>query len=217
MLIIFDLDYTLLDTKNFKTGLAKALGLAADEFNDSYKKYFKDRAMPYNVEKHIEYLGSGTVETGAARKERLKDFFLEIDKYLFADAENALKKLKLGGHKLLLLTFGDADWQKQKVDNLKIKKYFDEIIYTNKGKGEADELRELMCRMEETKTPLTPLCEKGGTEEILIVNDNAKECLEIKKSLGCGEIFLVDGPYADNCEHNLEIRKLEDIDKFFNR
>ncbi|MFH1192200.1 MAG: HAD hydrolase-like protein [bacterium] len=201
MLIIFDLDYTLLDTESFKKGLAEALGLTTGQFNNSYKKYFKERAIPYNIDQHIAYLASVSVETGEAAKLRLKDFFSTIDKYLFADAESVLGKLKLGGHKLVLLTYGDVEWQKQKFNNLKIKKYFAEIIYTDKGKGDVGELR----RMAEER------------KDVLIVNDNARESLEIKKKAEQAEIFLIDGPYANNCEHNLERRKLEDIDKFFNR
>lgn len=199
MIIIFDLDYTLLDTESFKEGLAEALSLTTEQFNNSYKKYFKERAIPYNIDQHIMYLTNDAGENGEAIKLRLKDFFSTIDKYLFADAESVLRKMKEAGYKLVLLTFGDVEWQKIKVENLKIKKYFDEIIYTDKGKA---------CAI---NTPPTPLFRGGLKEYILIVNDNAKESLKLKKMLGCCEIFLIDGPYANNCAHNLEIRKLRDL------
>lgn len=207
MLIIFDLDYTLLDTTKFKRGLGKALGLSMEEFNDTYKKIFKDKKLPYNIDIHIKYLlqnfreglaDSTAMENGI--KSRIKEFLRDIDQYLFHEAENVLKKMKEEGHSLLLLTYGDEDWQRYKIENLKIKKYFDGIFYADKDKYEV--LEDLVNNQKQFFFP---------GDEILIVNDNAQESLRIKESLGRGEIFLLEGPYSNNCAHDLKARDLREL------
>lgn len=212
MLIIFDLDYTLLDTLEFKKGLAEALNLEFDVYHKNCKKYFKDKDILYNLEKHLKIL-----EQENSDFKINENFLSNIGKYLFPEADDILKKMKDAGHKLVLLTYGDVQWQKMKVENLKIKKYFDEIIYTDKGKGEV---------IRNSKTPLAPLLERGGPgsthplplsrgeEKILIVNDNARECLEMREAIGDCEIFLVKGRYSENVEHDLEIRELGEINNF---
>ncbi|MFH0856455.1 MAG: HAD hydrolase-like protein [bacterium] len=192
MLIIFDLDYTLLDTLGFKKGLAEALNLEFDVYHENCKKHFKDTNILYNLEKHLKILEQEN--SGVKIKD---DFFSSIGSYLFPEAEDILKKMKNAGHKLVLLTYGDVKWQKQKVENLKIKKYFDEIIYTDKKKSKTEELRDFLI--------------KNAIHKFLIVNDNAKECLEIKEVFEECEIFLVKGRYSENAEHDFEIRELVKI------
>ena len=67
MILIFDLDYTLLDTKKFKQGLAKALNLSITNFEKSYSENFKNtppltkggaRKINYNLKKHLKILSS---------------------------------------------------------------------------------------------------------------------------------------------------------------
>lgn len=182
MTIIFDLDYTLLDTKKFKAGLARTLGLNIDDFKRSY---FKNKKINYNLNKHLKILN---------QKEtiKIKEFLKKLDKYLFPESINVIKKLKKN-NKLILLSFGDKAWQKQKINNLSIKDYFDEIILTDKNKIEA----------------LKPFL--NTKERILIVNDNAREALEMKKVLKNCDILLTKGPYSDNIKHNEKIHSLSEL------
>jgi len=185
MIIIFDLDYTLLDAKKLKQGLAKALGLTAREFEKSYLEHFKNKKINYNFEKHLQILDK-------KHTPQIDKFFKNLDQYLFPQSLNILKKLKTN-NKLILLSFGNKNWQKQKINNLNIKKYFDKIILTDKSKAEI--LKQL----------------QGTKDKILIINDNARETLEMQKTLKNAKVFLVKGVYANNCEHDLEVKNLAEL------
>ena len=116
-----------------------------------------------------------------------------INVFVFPGAEKILKKLKEEGNCLVLLTHGDLAWQKLKLKNLPIKKFFYRIIVTDKEK--INELHFL----------------KNAKEKIIIINDNAKENLLIKKYLPQAEIILIHGPHAKNIEYGEKTFKLNDI------
>lgn len=195
---IFDLDYTLLDCAKLKIKLAEILGISEKIYNDTYKLYFTDKGELYSFFKHGDLLKmetrqhlpawAGLVSAALGKsKER-------FDRYLFPEAEIVLKKLKSDGHKLLLLTYGDIEWQKYKVENLKIKKYFDDIVYTDQEKEKFN-------------------FEKVQEDDIIIVNDNARECLEMSKNFPNARVFLVGGQYSNNAEHEFKARVLEELIK----
>ena len=200
MIVIFDLDYTLLDTKRFKIDLANALGISLDVFNDSYRQFISNdgteqRKTRYVLNEHLDYLiKSGAVKVGEKKQLeiRVEEFLKRIDNYLFADAEDVLKNLKDRGHKLILATFGNPEWHQLKVGNLSIKKYFDQIIITDKD-----------------KSPLIEFLKKNN-EETVIVNDNAGETIAMQEALGHCQIILIAGPYSRNCEHNFKEYELVD-------
>jgi hypothetical protein len=101
--------------------------------------------------------------------------------------EEKIKKLKKNNF-LILLTFGNKSWHKRKVENLKIKKYFDKIILVDKHKTSA--LKFL----------------KNKKDKILVVNDKAKETKEVIKAIRA-DVFLIKGPYSENVKHKFKIHK----------
>jgi len=194
MIYIFDLDYTLLDTNKFKKNLSSVFGMSAADFNESCFKYFKSKGVNYNPDKHLVLLEEdgffADKEQAAAIREKLNEFMENIDEYLFPEAEKIVKSLKKRGDKLALATFGNAEWQKLKINALKLKKYFDDIIYEDKNKKENKELKAL----------------KRNNEKIILINDNARELRELELLFGDNcEAKLIYGPYSDNCEHKKEI------------
>lgn len=205
MIIIFDLDYTLLDTARFKhDGLALFFSMNEAEFKDYYKKNFKDNGVNYSPKKHLQVLGWRQAEM-VAKLNELDDWLeKEISRYLLPEAEEILKRLREAGHKIILASFGDEEFQKQKISALKINgvnvaEFFDKVIISDKIKVELEELKRF----------------RG--ENILLVDDNLREALELKEVLGekC-EIFLVDGPYARYREYDIAPRNLKELsEKFF--
>ncbi|MBI4778863.1 HAD family hydrolase [Candidatus Falkowbacteria bacterium] len=181
MIIIFDLDYTLLDMERLHDKLADIFN--KEDFRADYKKYFKDAGVNFDLDKYFGILrDEGRVDDLREKNLKLEveKLISRIDDYLKVDAENVLKYFKGLGDKLILITFGNKKWQEEKVKNLSIKKYFDEIIFEEKDKGRGEYLKSL----------------GGGGEEILIVNDNFKEIEEMKKILGeKAKALMVEGKY----------------------
>lgn len=205
MIIIFDLDYTLFDTARFKRdGLALFFNMSQAEFKNYYKINFKDKGVNYSPKEHLRILGWKHKEMMAKLNEFDDWLEKEISRYLFPEANKILNRFKQAGHKIILATFGDKEFQEQKISALKIndlsaREFFDEVIISNKIKAELEELKRFQ------------------GEDILLVDDNLKEALELKGILGdkC-EIFLIDGPYARSGEYNIAPRGLKDLaEKFF--
>lgn len=125
MIIIFDLDYTLLDTMKFKSALARALEISLKMYNNDYDKYFKQTKTNYSLTKHLSILRQKKAIKDEKRvKENISKLWQNIDKFLFLGADKVLHDLKSKNHQLFLITFGEKGWQKEKVKNLKIKKIF---------------------------------------------------------------------------------------------
>lgn len=194
MKIIFDFDYTLLDTTKFKEKLADIFG--KNTFYIDYKKYFKTKKVHFYYEKYLDILKSEKrINDDEERKLKLKveNLIKNIDDFLYPDAENILKYFKKNKAELILITFGNKKWQEEKVKNLNIKKYFDKIIFEEEDKSQSEYLKLL------AKTD----------EEILIINDNTVEAKKMLKILKRGKIYLIQGPYNKGDEQC--INKLSDL------
>lgn len=205
MIVIFDLDYTLLDADKLKRNcLASFLDIDEVEFMKNYKDNFKDKGVNYNIEKHMQDLGWSREKIFEKMKEFNSYLKQEIGRYLFPEADGLLQRFKDAGDKIILVSFGDIEFQKQKIsalaiDGISTEEFFDEVVVSDKIKAELEELK----------------CLRG--ENILLVDDNIKEIVELKAILGDNcEVFLIDGPYSSSTEHNYPAYSLKDLkEKFF--
>ena len=135
MKIYFDFDRTLFDTEAFLKELYRILkeyNIPIDLF-DKIKNEEKEKG--FNSFKILEKIKrSYSFSTGLYHD---LENFIECDSmYLFNDSVDLLKYLKSKHFELILLTKGDYNFQKVKIDNTNIDEYFDDIIITNKHKGE---------------------------------------------------------------------------------
>lgn len=194
MIYIFDLDYTLLNATKLKLELSQIIGISFKTFNDSYKKYFSGKEN-YNFYKHLSYLIKDNIvkkDNSEKIRQNVKKYLNNINHLLIPGAEDLLKKVKESNHKIIMLSFGCLSWQKDKLNGLNIRKYFDKIILTEQNKRNAlDFLRK-------------------NEEKKVIINDNARETLLLEEALGPCRVFLVSGPYSDNACHGYSIINLKD-------
>jgi len=139
--IIFDLDRTLLNTDAMKHGIAEVLGV-------------DNLTTDFVLEKLRE------------RDERLLSFLEEkTADYIFPGVLDKLDEIKQMGE-MVLLTMGDKELQKIKVDEMReLKEKFDRILYPKDSQEKIAFFRELV--------------EEGG--EIISFNDNQEENDEFKK------------------------------------
>ena len=196
MILLFDLDNTLLDTEKFKKDKSFIFGLSPEENKIHGDLLFKNKGLHYNPKTHLQFLlKSGRIKTETGRRKiehRYQKLVEEIDRYLFPEAEKTLAYLKKQGHRLILMTLGDPSLQKSKVDNSRIKKYFEKTIYETKDKSKNKFIKQL-ARLK---------------QDILIINDKASEAMAIKNMLGKkARIFLVTGPDSRDAKRKEKIHK----------
>lgn len=194
MIFLFDLDQTLIDTERLKKDKRLIFGLSLNKDSFQNDLLFKRRNRRYNPKVHLHFLRkSGHIKT-ATEEKRISAAFQKviknIDNYLFPGTEKALKLLKNQGHRLILMTLGDPSFQKSKVDNSRIKKYFERIIYEAKDKSQNKFVKQLV------KTD----------QDVLIIDDRADMAFAMKKVLGKkARIYLVRGPNSNNIKHKEKI------------
>jgi len=138
MKIFVDFDGVIFNTKLFKKSLIKIFsenGISKKDFDKSYQQ-FKKQKIPYSPIKHIEFLSNDKncrYKTDRFYNDILK-FLKNLKLYIFKDAEIFLKSFSKNN--LYLLSYGDLNFQKQKIKGTKISDYFRRIIITNKNKAE---------------------------------------------------------------------------------
>lgn len=135
MTFIIDFDHTLFNTTHFKKELARStrnLGIGPKLWLSTYKKTIKrvKDAYDYNTKAHSQILSKKTGIPAPVIEKRLKLVLPKSEKFLYPDTKAFLKFLKNKGNKIILLTLGNIGWQKEKIKNIKIKKYFNKLVYT---------------------------------------------------------------------------------------
>ncbi len=167
MTIIFDLDYTLLDTALFKEAVAGALaecGLTREDFSRTYKEvtYRPGALYDYNHDLQLNLLSESLTCDKKTAKEKIYSVAARCGEFIYPGALDFLKRLRVRGFKLILLTLGNAEWQKKKIAGCGLASYFDEIITTTGNKAS-----------------LIKNLEKDIQETTAVINDNGDEVREM--------------------------------------
>ncbi|MCF6155661.1 MAG: HAD family hydrolase [Candidatus Brocadia sp.] len=194
--IILDLDDTLYDCsgtlvlrgrRQVAKTIARIINCSEDEAYNLQlkmeKTYGKKDSIYENIVSHYNL-------PYAYAKELLEEFIhVDISNItLFSGVTDALIQLKVQGYKLILVTSGEKQIQRTKIDLLGLNNgYFDEILITDRNNGQAkkDCFREIMQRHN-----LNP-------EEIICVGDKIDDELTASKSLGMITVMLKHGRHFE--------------------
>jgi len=198
MIIIFDLDHTLINSEKFKNCLPGIFKLTKKRFLCEIDIYFKGKKDLYSPLKHaVLRYKNGKINKKSYVKTKNKLFYLakSTNSYVYSDADRLLKKLRQKNNYLLLLSHGNCQWQRLKIKGLHIKGYFDRIIITDKKKTAA--LKFL----------------KNKKEDILIVNDNSLENKEMLDFLGRGRAILIKSTHSYEIKHNYKLHSFKQATK----
>lgn len=128
--MFIDFDNTLFDTRKLKDelfGVFKSFGFSEAEISLTYKKACEDYI--YSPSEHSDELYKIRQFDKKKAEFDLNDLYNNIPEYLFNDSIDFLKSLDRDKFEINLLTLGDLDFQKKKVDSSNISKYFDNIYY----------------------------------------------------------------------------------------
>jgi len=215
--ILFDLDDTLYDEMQFVKGGFKAVSLRISKNNnidqnavyqvllDVLEKHGRGRTFDIALEKlglYNERLIPELVNIYHAHKPTLS---------LYPEVRAVLSTLRKQGYKLGLITDGNVEVQRNKVEALKIKDFFDCIIFSDeygieKQKPDPFSYRKVM---EELKV---------SARETIYIGDNPYKDFVSAKKLGIFTIRIMRGQYK-NLKAKREYEadyQIKSLDKIFN-
>lgn len=186
MKIFIDFDDVVFDTKEFKNDLIKIFGengISQKDFFLSYKSA-KKAAPFYKLENQVEFLNkAGEIRNLKNLRRSLGIFMRDLKGYIFKDALNFLEKLS--NRDLYILSYGDKDFQAEKIKNSKIAHYFKKIIITNKNKAKA--IKDLI---------------SNPKENYFFIDDKIEHLKEMKNMRGMSLFYLK----RDMAEKKLDIK-----------
>ena len=132
MKIIFDFDHTLFSAKQFYFALKKAffkLGVKEKLFQETFEES-KGVGRDYKPEKQFKLIHKTRPEIKIGKlKESFEKILKTAPKFLYNDVLGFLKKWSKEAD-FILLSYGEEKFQKLKIENSGIKKYFKRVIIT---------------------------------------------------------------------------------------
>jgi phosphoserine phosphatase len=179
---ILDLDYTLFDTRKLENDMwdiFTSQGVSRQDYEETYRQSLctiSREEFDYDFQEQVDFLRGRGYELGWDVVENLNN--LLNNNYLFPDSIEFVKFLKTISAKVVLLTAGDEEFQKKKVDRSNIRQLFDEVVVLN---GHKDDY-------------LRPIVEKGF--KILFVNDSWRENIHLRKEFNNLFMVGIDGPHG---------------------
>lgn len=178
--LFIDFDGTLFDTEAFKGQMydifVKA-GFELDEIKSTYNAECLDyKYSPIGQMERLKKIHSFDRE---AADQRFKKLYASCDKFLYDDSVEFLNGINRDKYGLDLLTLGDTEFQKTKVDHSGIAKYFDDIYYTEVQKW--DYLDRLVDR----------------NENFIVIDDRGDALTEIKKKFKHSLAIHIERPIED--------------------
>ena len=213
MKIFIDFDDVLFYSKKFiqdEKKIFRKYKISEELFQKHYYQYRKDKKgnliRIYNLKKQLRGIKKEKkMDIEPIRKE-LEVFLKDTGKYIFNDVENFLKKFEKKN--LFIISYSKTDFQKNKIKNSGIPKYFKKIIITDEEKFKA------LKRIIDT--------EKTKNEEIFFLEDRTDYIAGIKNEIPWVKTILMrrpQGRYKDEvlacCD--FRIKNLKEAEKIINK
>src|SRR3990167_2948644 len=205
--IIFDLDDTLYDCSGTlvvrgRRQVAKTIARLINSSEEEAYQLQLDMEEKYGVKANIyEKIVSHYHLPSTYAQELLEEFvYVDIsDITVFPDVMDTMIQLKGRGYRMVLVTSGDKEIQRKKIDVLGLNnRYFDDIVITERNKGQPKKacFQEIMKRYD-----LQP-------EEVICVGDKIDDELAASKSLGMFTIMFEHGRHYKTYlkEQNMHIK-----------
>ncbi|MEA1937038.1 MAG: phosphomannomutase/phosphoglucomutase [Patescibacteria group bacterium] len=167
MKIILDFDDTIFNThkliRNVSAVFEKA-GFAEEEFFEAHREC-KEKVGDFNPKTIIDLLNKVKPFDKIETKKKINSILDNSKDFMYPDFFNFAKGFNKKD--LILLSFGEVNFQKIKIKNSEINSFFSKVIITKKNKTEE----------------LKPICEKYSEEKIFFIDDKAEQIDKIKEKL----------------------------------
>ena len=196
MKFIIDLDRTLIDTDQFREDiieLAEGHAITREEFGIAYKGDDAKKVC-FTPEKLSDGLSEKLGGEKAEFEQQIYSLFSEKNKsYFYEGAIDFLQKLRAKGQ-MILLTRGNQEFQKFKIEHLALKDFFDEVVVDHQPKEE--------------------ICHRWNVEgeEVVFVNDNEEEIKLLKGK--CPNWYYVHVQFNDKNKSENSFNNYQDIIKY---
>ena len=213
MKVFIDFDDVLFYSKKFiqdEKKIFRKYKISEELFQKHYYQYRKDKKgnliRIYDLKKQLRGIKKEKkMDIEPIRKE-LEAFLKNTRKYIFNDVENFLKKFEKKN--LFIISYSKTDFQKNKIKNSGISKYFKKIIITDEKKFK------VLKRIIDT--------EKIKEEEIFFLEDRVDYIVGVKNEIPWVKTILMrrpQGRYKDEvlacCD--FRIKNLKEAEKIINK
>lgn len=178
MKIIIDFDDTILNTYKMMQEFIKSFkkaGFSSEEFKEIYKKS-KEKKGEFDQKTVIGLFSKLRPFDKRQVAKELAEILERAEEFVYSDfhkfVDNFPKK------ELILLSFGSTDYQKIKIENSGVRKYFDKVYITNKDKV----------------YNIEKIYRKYAGDRIVFIDDKAEEIDKVKEKFPGVIAFKMERP-----------------------
>lgn len=168
MKIFLDFDGVIFNTELFKKQLGKIFfknGVPKEIFKKTYRNFEKNN-LPYSFAKHLKFLAKNEKINSKKISADLRKLLDNLKPYVSGEARIFLKHFYKND--LYLISYGDLNFQKQKIKGAEVSRFFRRVIITTADKGK---IIEKIVKKDKFK--------KG--ERIVFIDDKPKHIREVKR------------------------------------
>lgn len=190
MKIFVDFDDVIFNTKSFFEKLKMVyvpFGISSELFETTYEELKKERAgswLGYSSSLHIEKLQECLSVDVPALQKAIDSFLRDTSEFVFPDVKDFLQWAEENTYSVSVLSFGDLEFQTQKIHGTQLSAYFEKVIVTDKDKSQA------------------LIAEKISEEKVWFLDDRNHFLENVKAKIPSVQTVLVsrpEGRYADEC------------------
>lgn len=136
-----DFDHTLFDTDKFfhVDARERFLGLGIDIA--LWERTYEEVCLSgYTLEKHVETISASSGQQFPLQEMRevIQNEFSNLERYLFPDVVPFLQSFDETRAHLAILSFGNPEWQKYKIEASHIGQYFQFLFFTERGNSKRE-------------------------------------------------------------------------------
>jgi len=186
-----DFDYTLFDTHAFRQGLYEIL--EQNGLDKSYLSLTPEQKINGQKLLNMRELFKNISETTNIPLNNfinpLEELYAKSHEFVYDDTIEFLNYLKSKNHKIYILTWGEKEFQKEKIQASKLNNYFDEIIYAEQLKYTLNIDYENGIFVDDSVRDLEGLYQKHAKQVFRIKRKNGKNS---NKELNIKEILEFD-------------------------
>lgn len=221
--VLFDLDDTILNTRDAQSNAISEFKGFFKEFNDISKEEFRKEWDNITEECYEEYLNKeysfkelrtqrmkklflkyGTSISNEEAKVRFKEYLKTYKRnwMLFNDSEEVIKELK-SKYKIAILSNGDGNYQREKIQEVGLNKYFSDIFISGELGFEKPKKEIFQIASKKIGIPL---------ENCVMIGDKYK--VDIEGSINAGMNAIWVNRKNQNINYKYQIKEIIELRKY---